>query len=54
MLLTEISLQKINACKMSQVKPFMEIVAQQQGLKLNRLSQYRKALKIVKLSILNN
>lgn len=54
MLLTEISLQKINACKLSQVLPLLEIAASQNRLKLNKLSQYRKALRIVKLSILNN
>jgi hypothetical protein len=44
----------INSSKVSEIKPFLEIIARQQNLNLNRLSQFKKAIFKLKLSIINN
>jgi hypothetical protein len=44
----------INSSKVSEIKPFLEIIARQQNLKLTRLSQFKKAVFKLKLSIINN
>jgi hypothetical protein len=44
----------INSSKVSEIKPFLEIIARQQNLNLNRLSQFKKAVFKLKLSIINN
>jgi hypothetical protein len=44
----------INSSKVSEIKPFLEIIASQQNLNLNRLSQFKKAVFKLKLSIINN
>ena len=44
----------INSSKVTEIKPFLDIVAKQNGLKLTRLSQFKKAVFKLKLSIINN
>jgi hypothetical protein len=44
----------INSSKVSEIKPFLEIISKQQNLNLNRLSQFKKAVFKLKLSIINN
>lgn len=44
----------INSSKVSEIKPFLDIVAKQNGLNLSRLSQFKKAVFKLKLSIINN
>jgi hypothetical protein len=44
----------INSSKVSEIKPFLEIISKQQDLNLNRLSQFKKAVFKLKLSIINN
>jgi hypothetical protein len=52
-LLTQVT-EGINSSKVSEIKPFLEIIASQQNLNLNRLSQFKKAVFKLKLSIINN
>jgi hypothetical protein len=52
-LLTQVT-EGINSSKVSEIKPFLEIIARQQNLNLNRLSQFKKAVFKLKLSIINN
>jgi hypothetical protein len=52
-LLTQVT-EGINSSKVSEIKPFLEIIAKQQNLNLNRLSQFKKAVFKLKLSIINN
>lgn len=44
----------INSSKVTEIKPFLDIVAKQNGLNLSRLSQFKKAIFKLKLSIINN
>jgi hypothetical protein len=53
LLLTQVT-EGINSSKVSEIKPFLEIIARQQNLNLNRLSQFKKAVFKLKLSIINN
>jgi len=41
-------------CKVSQIMPFLKIIAAQQKLNLTRLSHYRKAKRILLISINQN
>ena len=52
-LLTQVT-EGINSSKVSEIKPFLEIIARQQNLNLSRLSQFKKAVFKLKLSIINN
>jgi hypothetical protein len=52
-LLTQVT-EGINSSKVSEIKPFLEIISKQQNLNLNRLSQFKKAVFKLKLSIINN
>lgn len=52
-LLTQVT-EGINSSKVSEIRPFLEIIAKQNNLNLNRLSQFKKAIFKLKLSIINN
>lgn len=41
-------------CKVSQIMPFLKIIAAQQKLNLTKLSHYRKAKRILLISINQN
>ena len=44
----------INSSKVSEIRPFLDIVAKQNGYNLTRVSQFKKAVFKLKLSIINN
>jgi len=46
--------QLTEGCKLSQIMPFLKIIAQQQKLNLTKLSHYRKAKRILLISINQN
>lgn len=55
MMLTTIIDNQLNpAIKMSALLPLLKIIAQQRGLQLKKLSEYKKAIFYLKLSINNN
>jgi hypothetical protein len=41
-------------CKVSQIMPFLKIISQQQNLNLTKLSHYRRAKRILLISINQN
>ena len=53
LLLTQVT-EGINSSKVSEIRPFLDIVAKQNGLNLSRVSQFKKAIFKLKLSIINN
>ena len=54
LLLLSQATEGINSSKVSEIKPFLDIVAKQNGLNLTRVSQFKKAIFKLKLSIINN
>ena len=46
--------QKIGNQKMSEVMPFLNIIAKQQRLNIKRLSDFKKALRYLQVSIIQN
>lgn len=46
--------QLTQGCKVSQIMPFLNIIAQQQKLNLTKLSHYRRAKRILLISINQN
>jgi hypothetical protein len=49
-----ISENKIGNQKMSAILPFLKIIAQQQKLNIRRLSDFKKALRYLQISIMQN
>jgi len=53
-LLTKLHIMKIGSLKLSQVLPSLKIVAVNYNLKLNRVSDFRVAVKLLEDSIIQN
>lgn len=50
----QIDNQLTKGCKVSQIMPFLKIIAAQQKMNLNKLSNYRRAKRILLISINQN
>ena len=53
-LFTDLALRPINQSKVSEIKPYLDFIATENNLKLNRLKEFNQAVKILCKSVMWN